>query len=363
MSTLDSADIDVMKSTKTCAAATRFQYDYLNDDITPEGKIDYTLTNKVPAALQEAIAAGKKILVLINPPYAEAMNADNVGDADTGDAKVGVATTKVAATMDRHGYASRELFTQFLVRIAQELPTATVAMFSKLKYVNAPNFAQFRERWRAKYLGGFVVHSKAFDGLRGDFPIGFLIWQTNHLPESKLPPLTTVTATVRNRHALPTGEKVFYAAPAEALLGEWIPRPRPNTQDALPLSNALTPTIAKKDIRGRKWADGAIGGFMCKGSDMQNAGTGTALFSSGYGSAGGMLVTPGNLAQVAVAFTVRLAIKKTWLNDRDQLLSPTQPLPADFQNDCLIWMLFHPQNLTAGANRLLKFGAEYKSLV
>ena len=37
MSTLDQADIDVMKATKTCVAATRFQYDYLNDDITDEG--------------------------------------------------------------------------------------------------------------------------------------------------------------------------------------------------------------------------------------------------------------------------------------------------------------------------------------
>lgn len=65
MSTLDQADIDVMKATKTCVAAQRFQYDYLNDDITDDGKIDYNLTNKVPLELRKAIAEGKKILVLI----------------------------------------------------------------------------------------------------------------------------------------------------------------------------------------------------------------------------------------------------------------------------------------------------------
>ncbi len=48
MSTLDKADVDIMKATKTCVAATRFQYDYLNDDITDDGKIDYTLTNRYP---------------------------------------------------------------------------------------------------------------------------------------------------------------------------------------------------------------------------------------------------------------------------------------------------------------------------
>ena len=78
MSTLDQADVDVMKASKSCVAATRFQYDYLNDDITEDGKIDYSLTNKVPPALQQAIAEGKKLLVLINPPYAEATSNDNV---------------------------------------------------------------------------------------------------------------------------------------------------------------------------------------------------------------------------------------------------------------------------------------------
>ena len=68
MSTLDQADVDVMRATKTCVAAQRFQYDYLNDDITDDGKIDYNLTNKVPAGLRKAIADGKKILLLINPP-------------------------------------------------------------------------------------------------------------------------------------------------------------------------------------------------------------------------------------------------------------------------------------------------------
>ena len=180
MSTLDSADIDVMKATKTCVAAQRFQYDYLNDDITEEGDIDYSLTNKIPASLQKAIEASKhgkkKILILMNPPYAEATNADNTAKG-AGEAKnkSGVAKeTKVAKyCMKGYGKASNELFTQFVVRIAKEIPNAVLAMFSTLKYVNAPNFEEFRLQWKAEYLGGFVVHSKAFDGIKGDFPIGF----------------------------------------------------------------------------------------------------------------------------------------------------------------------------------------------
>ncbi len=78
----------------------------------------------------------------------------------------------------------------------------------------------------------------------------------------------------------------------------------------------------------------------------------TALLSSGFSSAGSFFVTPENLWQATVVFTVRRLIKPTWLNDRDQFLQPNQTLPDDFINDCLIWMLFNRCNKTASANDL-----------
>ncbi len=350
MSTLDEADLSMMASTKTCAAATKFQYDYLNDDLGEDGSIDYSRTNKVPQSLRDAIKKGKRILVLINPPYAEAANADaNKGGGDAG-AKAEVAATMMGKSMQGYGYAARELFVQFLVRIAREIPTATIACFSKLKHINAPNFAPFRDRWNAEYLGGFIIHSKAFEGLKGDFPIGFLVWK--HEPAKNIPRFTEVVTDVVDRHAKPIGTKTFYAHSGN-LLGDWIKRVKTNTQDALPLKNALTPTTSTKDVRGTKWADDAIGGFMCKGSDLQNAGSNTALFSSGYCSAGGMLITKQNVDNVAVAFTVRRIVKHTWVNDRDQLLAPKESLPKEFVNDCLVWALFNTSNLTASAANLV----------
>lgn len=356
MSTLDKADIDVMTASHTCVAATKFQYDYLNDDINDFGEIDYSLTHKIPEALRQAIAdakakkkGAKKILVLMNPPYAEAMNVDNTTAANgkNAEAKQGVASTRIGASMEGLGYAARELFVQFLVRIQRELPGATVAMFSKLKYVNAPNFAEFREQWTAKYLGGFVVHSQAFDGLKGDFPIGFLVWDTG-----KNEPAESILTQVMDKEGYAIGEKVFYREETQAPLSEWIVRPRSNKQDALPLKNAMTPTTSTKDVRGDKWADGAIGSMICKGNDFQNAVTSTALLSSGYCSAGAFFVTEENLWQAAIVFAVRRLIKPTWLNDRDQFLQPTGKLTEAFKSDCLVWMLFNGSNLSAGADGL-----------
>jgi len=348
MSTLDQADVDVMKATKTCVAATRFQYDYLNDDITDDGKIDYSLTNKVPASLQQTIKEGKKILVLINPPYAEATSADTTSG---GENKTGVAKTKLAPfALSEYGKASNELYTQFLVRIAKEIPEATIGMFSTLKYINAPTLELFRKKWNANYLGGFVVHSKSFDGINGDFPIGFLIWKTytkkNHSE------IDEVITEVYNKLVQPIGEKTFYSSTGKNLLTDWTNRPAVNTLDVVPLKNAITPATASKDLRGTKWSNDAIAWLNCAGNDLQNAGLKTMLFSSGYGSGRGFFVNNKNLWQAAIIFSVRRLIKPTWLNDRDQFLQPTEPLTDEFKSDCLVWMLFNGSNLTASANNL-----------
>ena len=355
MSTLDPEDVTIMRSNPAFAGAEIFQYDYLNDDVDDFGRIDYDLSNKVPQALRQAIAdardrkkGAKPILVLINPPYAEAMNVDNTKDSGAKAAmKSQVASTRVGHSMAHLGYAARELFVQFLHRIMLELPRSNLAMFSTLKYVNAPNFAQFREQWVARYLDGFIVHSKAFDGLKGHFPIGFLVW--NLAIEQ---PAQSVGVIAIDKAGDLVGEHTFYREPPRPPLSEWIIRPRSNRVPALPLNNALSPTTRKKDVRGRWWAEDAIGSLMCKGNDFQNAANSTALFSSGYNSAGALFVTPDNLWQAAIVFSVRRLIKPTWLNDRDQFLQASQPLSDEFKSDCLVWMLFNGSNLSAGADGL-----------
>ena len=353
MSTLDQADIDVMRATKTCVAAQRFQYDYLNDDITPDGKIDYRLTDKVPATLRAAIAAGKKILVLINPPYAEATNRGNTEVKLGTENKSGVATTRVGESMANYGYASRELFAQFLARIGIELPKATVAIFSTMKYVNAPNFEKFRSEWNAQYLSGFVVHNQAFDGLNGKFPIGFLAWKTDQNAIVKTP-ITEISVDVFDKNAQAIGEKIFCNLPNTRLLTNWISRQKSNQTDALPLINAVTPTTKTVGVRRTKWADDAIGHILIGGNDLQHAEQQTAIFSSVHsiGHAGGLFITRSNLLQAIAIFAVRKLVRPTWLNDRDQFLQPTSPIPQEFLIDCLIWTLFNRGNLTASADNL-----------
>ena len=346
MSTLDQADVDVMKATKTCVAAQRFQYDYLNDDITDDGQIDYSLSNKVPQGLRDAITTGKKILVLINPPYGETGAGIGKGDKN----KKGVEQTRINATMTDVGYASKELFVQFLARIAKELPTATLAMFSTLKYVNAPNFEKFRTTWNAEYQGGFIVHSKAFDGLNGDFPIGFLIWKISQGAKKKTP-ITEISVDVLDKKAQQIGEKKFYNLPSSTYLNVWMDKPETNDKLALPLSNAIK---VSTNPRLKKSCDAMVGYLYASNNDLQHSGMETCLTSSIYtgGNGGGVYINAENLWQAAVVFTMRRIVKSTWSNNRDQFLQPVGELTDEFRTDCLMWMLFNGSNLTAGANGL-----------
>lgn len=345
MSTLDQADIDVMKATKTCVASQRFQYDFLNDDITEDGKIDYSLTNKVPERLRKAIADGNKILVLINPPYGEASSSDNSQSSEN-ESKKGIATTKISKVLPDYGYAKRELFVQFIARIALEIPSATIAMFSTLKYVNAPNFEKFRSVWFAKYLGGFVVHSKAFDGLSGDFPIAFLIWKTTQISNDVI---NEINVEILNKNAESIGEKTYYNIPSSNFLSEKLPRIKTDCE-IIPLKNAIHQQ--NENAKVIAWVDGSIGYFWSAGNDLQQSGQHTALFSSVFSNGCGYYVNEENLWQVAVSFSVRLLIKHTWINHNDQFFIPTVELTDEFKHDCLIWMLFHGKNLTASANDL-----------
>ena len=70
-----------------------------------------------------------------------------------------------------------------------------------------------------------------------------------------------------------------------------------------------------------------------------------------------------NLLVFCIYFSVRKCIASTWLNDRDQFLYPNEGWQADseFQNNCLVFTLFHGQNRissTEGINYWIPFTEE-----
>lgn len=175
-STLDQQDVEVMhdriKNGANLLDEHVFQFDFLNDDFTklPKSLLDI-LNNEVKR---------KKLVVYINPPYAEA--GDSKQRTSTGKNKQGttIDNNTYFKYKDNIGKATNELFTQFLIRIYTEIPDCIIANFSKIKILKSSNFIEFREAFKADLKKLFLAPANTFDNVKGKFPIGFYIWDTKN---------------------------------------------------------------------------------------------------------------------------------------------------------------------------------------
>ncbi|WRB59993.1 hypothetical protein KVF01_06590 [Helicobacter pylori] len=333
LSTLDSNDVAIVKE---LAAANKlnllenhvFQFDFLNDDF-----------KNAPKSLQEILndkEKRKKLIIYINPPYAEAGNKAKM--SGTGEHKAKVArNNKTHETYKNFlGSGSNELFAQFFMRIYMELNGCIMASFSNLKYLNSSNFKKFREVFKAKFLEGFMVPADSFDNVKGQFPIGFLVWDTATPP---LKPTNAINLEVFDSLGEFLEYKTFKPIVDKVKsINEWF-KIYKDEQDYLGILVYDAPDFSHQNT-----------------NYLQNhKGTSHLHYEN---------LTPTNLLIGAIYFSIRHCIKATWQNDRDQFYAPYDDAfqdDSEFKNNCLIFMLFHTQNritTTQGTNHFIPFDEE-----
>ena len=331
-STLDKADVDVMQETIKNGAnllpSHVFQFDFLNDSF-----------DKLPDSLREIIndpERRKKLVIYINPPYAEA--ATTRQKTGTGENKAKVARNNYVINTYKQslGGAANELYAQFMIRIYREIPGAVLAHFSKIKNLAAPNFHIFRQSFQSQLRNIFLVPADTFDNVTGNFPIGFFIWRY-----SKNTPFVSITAEVYGRNGELIGNKEIVAPIPNKLLMDWLKK--------------------LHDKSGKR-----IAYVRMLGSDIQNN---NGVFITNAPSPSDLKqrktcdITINNLYGIAVYFAVRHVIDSTWINDRDQYRYPSHEWmdDADFQNDCLAYTLFSGQlrvNSSGKDNHWIPFAEE-----
>lgn len=310
-STLDQADVNVMHERIEHGAnlleSHVFQFDFLNDDFI-----------SLPKSLQDIIndvEKRKKLVIYINPPYAE--SGDSKQRMGTGKNKSNVASETLIYKLnsEKFGTATRELFAQFLIRINNEIPNSIIAHFSTLKFVQSQNFEKFRNFFKATYKNGFLVPANTFDNVKGQFPIGFFIW---NLDEKK-----NIEPFISDVYNLTSyiGEKVIHTHLKGKYLIDWLR----NYYDKLG-ENIGYLRVNGPDVQNN------IGVFITN-KPTENDVKKHFIYS----------ITSKNLIHMSIYHAVRLCIKSTWLNDRDQFLYPkeTWENDIDFQNDCLCFTLFN----------------------
>ncbi len=311
-STLDKADVDVMKDRIKNGAnlleSHIFQMDFLNDEFD----------DKCPKVLLDILKnpqKRKKLVIYINPPYAEATTATTVTGTGKNKEKVALANKTYEKYKDIIGKASNELFAQFFIRIWKEIPDCWLAEFSTLKILQASNFAVFRSVFQAKLEKMFAVPADTFDNVKGQFPIGFMIWNTAEKKQFK-----QISAEIYNKTGADLPNKTFVAFDEKrGSLNKWI----------VQFNND----------------DGNLMGLLvsCPADYQHN--NQVAILSKQQARYC-FNITNYNLSVYVVYFSVRHCIEANWLNDRDQFLYPNDGWKEDkeFQADCLAFTLFHGQN-------------------
>ncbi len=315
-STLDQADVNVMHERIEHGAnlldSHVFQFDFLNDDFS-----------KLPQGLQDIIndeEKRKKLVIYINPPYAEAGNTKQRTGTGENKANTSIGNKTYEKYKTRIGKASNELFTQFLARIYEEIPTSKIANFSKLKNLQSSNFSDFRNFFRAKLEKIFLVPASTFDNVKGVFPIGFYIYDT-----AKIEYFEFALADVYDSKGDFIGNKNVHGyGMNNTFINRWIVKYR------------------------NKKNEGIESSLITDVGDFQNQSQ-VYIYNNANDVKGHKIIislNKENLIPICVYYSVRKAIQATWLNDRDQFLYPNEKWEKDkeFHSDCLAYTLFDNSN-------------------
>jgi hypothetical protein len=329
-STLDTQDVEVMRDRIKNGANLLenhiFQFDFLNDDFT-----------KLPQPLQDIIndpEKRKKLVIYINPPYAEATSSKTIGNTDSRH-KQSVAESRIK---ERYGtllnQGAKELFVQFLFRVYIEIQGAYIANFSKIKTLQGTHYKELRQNFSPNLEKLFIVPSYTFDNVSGHFPIGFFIWNTQIKKTFE-----SVSTDIYDEDANFIGTKTILVTPDK------------NIKDWLRNYSTATEKI----------------GYLVRGSaDVQNSNIVFVTLKpsdSVLKASNASQISKTNLFENAVFVSVRKVIAKTWINDRDQYLYPRSSWEddIDFRNDCLTFALFDQSNTVKssdGINHWIPFTEE-----
>lgn len=339
--------------------ATKFQYDFLNDDMvlhepdmTGEKAVELARAGelKMPIELVEAMAANKSVVFFANPPYGQATSA--MGKAH----KPGVSATAVTDLMQDMGHAKSELYTQFIWRTKELAKVFGYTsdfhfFFFNKTFLTSPNFGKFVDELTSEftYRDGFMMNAGEFSGTSSAWGIVFSHFEiggTNQrefeysvLESNKdmsIDKLTDWTGrSVKNKDTIMTWLKE-------------VPIGKENTDFPVTRNGYDAPT--GKVYMNPK--EGCIGYMLVNGANVQGSDKHTAMFSLGVQRGHGRDITPANLTRAAVTFSIRRAVQEViaeqkllWVRDKDIFTRPPESLlTPEFIADCMVYSLFDRQS-------------------
>lgn len=325
-STLIYEDIQTANQMGYNSEATKFQFDFLNDDY------DF-----LPKKLKEVFETDKKSLFFINSPYATS------SELKQGKSKKGVAITKINKEMndEKLDRSASQLYAQFFYRIFK-MGKSDICLFSTPTFMTGQVFKEFRKKILSNYefVGGFVMDAKDFEGVQS-WPLTFSMWKRT----DKNITHTEFKFDIIKKNNLGELEvvstKTFYNTDLKKPLNRWLKDSLKGvkTYDVPQLSSSL---VVKQDGYGRM-VKNSIGYLVASKNIPESNGTMNTILSSAFSGKNGISITEENLCKIVTHFSVRKLITPNWTNQKDEYLAPNELHNEykQFSIDSMVYSLFN----------------------
>ena len=318
--------------------ATKFLFDFLNDDI-----------GGLPPNLKAAINDDKPILLFLNPPYARAGKNDK-GDGSKGTTQ-GVQETVINQTMKRNkiGACSANLYAQFLYRILMiknqfNLTNVKIALFSPTLFLTGGSFEIFRRYFldAFRFVDGVQFRASHFADVADNWGISFSIWECgkcDNKNEFEYRLIDDINGEIET-----IGHKTVYNTDGLVAASEWVRGANGDkSNDKIPtLKSALN--IGNKEVNS---SDNYLSWFTNGNNNPNHNGQDVYMMSlpNNIGKTN-VAVKSDNFTRCTTLFAARRLVRGDWVNWADEYLAPLESHPKwdEFANDSIVFSLFESKS-------------------
>lgn len=318
----------------------KFKYDFLNDDI------DKGIMS-LPKELIKDILKNKRLVFLLNPPYAEAGN----GKSKVRKSKDGSSNTKVKEAMILDGYrdCSQQLYIQFLYRIIDikkrfQVEEMYICFFSPTLFLTGGRYDKFRKLFlnEFKFENGFIFNASNFSDVSKQWEVAFSIWSSGEaLDKHKFE--FSIREIGVNGLIEEIERKEVYNLTKENRCNNWISDIcKDKKVESLVLKSALN---YESDII--KKSESALAYLMNDSNNVYANSQGVYILSCPVKRhIKTTPITKKNYEKCFSLFMARRLIKSNWINQKDEYAIPdtTDSRYAEWVGDSIVYSLFEVQS-------------------
>lgn len=295
----------------------------------------------------------KKLVFLINPPYA---GTGSMGNKSSKDNKVGVVESAVSDTMKENGIAGTgQLYAQFIYRI-QEIKNifgvdVNLALYSPAQILNAVTFEKLRHNMKdsMSYTCGIMFQASQFANVSGDWAISFTLWSG----EGNNTTVDILSSSEGKINVLEQNKYIRMLTKSEKALN-WIRLKNKYTTVKIP---RFTSAINYDTAKMYEQSVGALGTVVMDMGIVESNLVRCAIMQSRTNANWSIIdIMPENFENVISLFGARKLVVPNWINSKDEYRVPniSDNRYEQWVADCIALSLFN-NALNAASLRKIEF--------